>query len=185
MKYSISRDQHFFFEKHHFIEFDDLLTAEEHSKLVKGIAKPGTVLRDLSYFSESVKSVTHLPRLAKLASELSRKRPLRFGFDQLLRPPFTISNLYNEVCIRGLVMALFLSVDDKGGKKSHGIFAEPVCDLALLPLNREEEYIVIGWAEEKALYVLQPNDAYTHELKKQGYVFGDRLTEKWHPILTR
>ncbi len=182
MKYSISREQHFFFDERHYIEFDELLSADEHKKLVEGISEVANVRRDLSHAVEGIKAISHLPRLAKLASELTHRRPLRFGFDQLLRPPVTIKNLYNEVCIRGLVAVLFLSVDKNS---SHAVFADPVCDLALLPLDLTKEYFVIGWAEDKALYVFQPSDHYTHELKKRGYVFGDRLIERWHPTLTR
>lgn len=186
MKYSISREQQFFFEQNHYIEFDGLLSLDEQKKLHQVLKTVGTTLRDLSNVSEPIKTIAYMSRLAKLASELTHKRFLRFGFDQLLSPPIAIGNLQNEVCIQGLVCVLYLSLDtDEGPFEGHGIFALPTVDLATLPLNPEKRYFLIGWADERAQYIFQPKDPHTHELKKHGYVFGDRLNDRWHPTLMR
>lgn len=183
MKYSISREQQFFFEQQHYIEFDELLTPGEQKSLVEATKKIVLDTRDLSHTTPLVKEITHCHRLAKLASELTRVRFLRFGFDQVLCPPVAIGNLHNEVCIQGLMCALFICLD--GDAVGRGIFAQATADLATLPLDPEKRYFVIGWAEEKALYRLEPKDLHTHQLKKLGYVFGDRLKEQWHPTLIR
>lgn len=183
MKYSISREQQFFFEQQHYIEFDELLTPAEQKSLFEAVKKIAVNTRDLSHTTPSVKEITHCHRLAKLASELTRVRFLRFGFDQVLCPPFAISNLQSDVCIQGLVCSLYICLD--GDHAMHAIFALPTADLATLPLDCEKRYFVIGWAEEKAMYRLEPKDPHTHQLKKHGYVFGDRLKEQWHPTLIR
>lgn len=183
VKYSISREQQFFFEQQQYIEFDELLSPKEQKCLYEATKKIAADSRDLSHTVATVQEITYSHRLAKLASELTRVRVLRFGFDQVLCQPIVMSNLQSEVCIQGLVCALFLCLD--GDASMHAIFALPTADLATLPLDPEKRYFVIGWAEEKALYRLEPKDVHTHQLKKHGYVFGDRLKEKWHPILTR
>lgn len=182
MKYSISREQHFFFEQNHYIEFDGLLSDVEHKSLVDALKKVHVQARDLSHTIKPVKAITHMTRLAKLASQLTHKTFLRFGFDQILCPPIETGLVSQDLCISGLVGLLYLSLD---GQEVHAIFADPTADADTLPLQADTRYLVIGWAEERAMYVLQPNDPHTHELKKHGYVFGDRLKEEWHQILVR
>ena len=182
MKYHISREQRFFFDQNSYIEFDGLLLPDEEKRLAKSLAKVDKGARDLSLKDGLVKEVVHSIARAKLAAELAHVRLLRFGFDELFVPGWTTKNLMNEVCIQGLVICLFLTLDGEGG---HGIYAKPSVDLDKLPLDPNRRYLVIGWAEERSMYVLQPNDPYTHELKKRGYVFGDRLKEEWHPVVIR
>ncbi|MBS0635234.1 MAG: hypothetical protein JSR37_07205 [Verrucomicrobia bacterium] len=169
MKYSISRDQQFFFEQKKYIEFDGLLTPLEQKALQTAI-KPG---RNLSFKSDQIKAITHSRRLAKLAAGLTHGKFLRFGFDQLYTGG-------TEFCINGLVCLLFLEVDS-----DHAIFTTPTVDITTVPLKPDARYFLIGWADERAQYILQPNDPHTHDLKKLGYVFGDRLQEQWHPTLLR
>ncbi len=182
MKYSISREQQFFFEQKRYIEFDGLLSDAEQKSLFEAVKNTQNKMRDLSYISEPIKTITHMSRLAKLASELTHVRHLRFGFDQILQTPQGIANFASEVCITGLVCLLYISIDPKD---SNCLFALATVDTAELPLNPEKSYFVVGWATSRAQYILQPKDLYTHELKRLGYVFGDRLKEEWHPTLIR
>ena len=178
MKYHISREQHFFFEKNQFIEFDALLSDAELKRLQAALEKVPPNSRDASHAVDAIKKISHLAKLAKLASELTHKTKLRFGFDQFLVPPYGVKNLHNEICITSLAMALYVNV-----ATGHAIFSLPAMDLASLPLDKEARYFLICWAEERSQYILQPRDPHTHELKRRGFVFGDRLKEEWHPTL--
>jgi hypothetical protein len=182
MKFSISREQHFFFEKNHYIEFDGILRPQDQKILCDIGKKSQSKFRDLSHSDSAVKAITHNISLASIAAELTHIRPLRFGFDDVLKPPFYLTNLHNDLCIQGLACALFLCIEDE---ESHGIFALPAMDLASLPLDVEKKYFIIAWTEDIAQYRLHEQDKYTHELKKRGYVFGARLKEPWHPIVVR
>lgn len=175
MKYSIPREQQFFFEQNGYIEFDGLLSPAEQKKLIDA-CKPG-LSRNFSHRSDAIKAITHSRRLAALASQLTHTKLLRFGFDQL----FT-EKIYTDLCINGLICLLFIEIDSPEG---HAFFAKFPVNTETLPLKPNERYFVIGWADEKAQYMLEPKDPHTHELKKLGYVFGDRLQEKWHPTLIR
>lgn len=182
MKYHITREQQFFFEQHHFIEFEGLLSSVEHEQLIKAVESFAPKVRDISRLSSEVHTITHLVRLARMASMLTHQRYLRFGFDQRMTAPFAIANLETNSCIRGLNAALLLSLDSYS---SRGIYFLPSCELGALPVGTETNFLLITWADRNAQYLLQPQDAYTHELKRLGYVFGDTLKEKWHPTLIR
>jgi hypothetical protein len=55
-------------------------------------------------------------------------------------------------------------------------------------LNKQaktQKFLLFLYAEEDALYTLNPLDPHTHALKRMGYVFGDRLKETTHPHLIR
>ena len=43
--------------------------------------------------------------------------------------------------------------------------------------------ILLAFSPSKLRYKLQPLDVHTHELKKSGYGFGDRLLEEEAPYL--
>jgi len=182
MKYHISREQHFFFEKNHFIEFEELLTDQEHTQLLRGIASRSNERYNLSHKSQEVQKIAYLPRLARLAAELTGKRQMRFGFDRLIDVPLQEGTLQEKSCINPLTCALLYSLDSAIG---HGIFFLPSVPFSTLPQSTTSRYFLIAWADPRAQYLFHEEDPFTHELKQHGYVFGDRLLEKWHPIIIR
>lgn len=182
MKYHISREQHFFFEKNHFIEFEELLTEQEHVQLLRGIHARKQERYNLSITSQDVQKIAFLPRLARLAGELIGKRQLRFGFDRLIEPPFPEGSLQDKSCISPLLCALLYSLDSAIG---HGVFFSPAAELSTLPQEAMGHYFLLAWADPRGQYLFHEGDPYTHELKSHGYVFGDRLQEKSHPIIIR
>lgn len=181
MKYHISREQHFFFETTHYIEFEELLSEQEQKLLLQGVKASGCRY-NLSYKSTDVKKITWLPRLARLAAELTGKRQMRFGFDKLVDLPFTSGTLQAQSCISPLTCALVVSLDSPFG---HGMFVQPGVDLATVPFPEQGTVLIIAWAEARAQYLYEERDPHLHELKHEGFVFGDRLQEKWHPVLIR
>ncbi len=46
-----------------------------------------------------------------------------------------------------------------------------------------QNYLLIAYAGERALYEHEENDPHKHYLKKLGYVFNDKLTSLTHPIV--
>lgn len=181
MKYHISREQRFFFDESHFIEFDELLSQQEHRDLVKEVsrAKEG---RDLSRENSTIKKIVQHPRLAKLTAELVLAKTLRFGFDQVIGYPWAFTNLSQEACISGLIAGLILPLEDE---KLSGIIFKPTLDLSTLNLDPAKKYLLVAYVDRSAQYLFQPKDPYTHTLKKLGLVFGDLLPEKLHPTLVR
>lgn len=182
MKYHISREHHFFFEQHRYIEFEGLLSNQELDHLARAIGKYSKQVRDLFRASDEVRKIVQMSRLAKIASELTHKRHLRLGFDQVVQTPLALNILEQQCCITGLVAGLLIDLDDPTGR---GIYFAPALDTGVLPLEANKKYFLIVWADARAQYILQQQDPHTHELKKLGYVFGDRLKEKWHPTIIR
>jgi hypothetical protein len=220
MKYSITKEQRFFFENNLFIEFEELLSKSELDVLLRGVEKalqspieklaPEDIFlrgRDLAALDEGIRKVLFSPHLGQIALALSLSKALRFGFDQLYsgkkdgKFQKAFACLDEESCIRELSCALMICLkgsraeearldgpaDPFPKKPGSGTFFLPHvhCDPLALERHEGQLFLLLAWAKERALYVFEPRDLHTHKLKKCGYVFGDRLTSKHHPIIAR
>ncbi len=54
-----------------------------------------------------------------------------------------------------------------------------------LPTHPNQRYYLIVYVQNSSYYYLQPNDPHTHHLKKYGYVFNDKLSDKLNPVVYR
>ncbi|MBS0656307.1 MAG: hypothetical protein JSR46_11065 [Verrucomicrobia bacterium] len=159
--------------------------------------------RDIAMRQSGLRKALFTPGLGQIAQELTGQKRLRFGFDQLYstlltKPDLTIfSQLEEESCIRGLACAIMIclkgeaqeenkadqGIDPFPSKPGSGIFFLPsvVCNPHALQAHPNQLFLLLAWAKSKAQYVFAPRDPHTHDLKKLGFVFGDSLTEKYHP----
>jgi hypothetical protein len=48
-----------------------------------------------------------------------------------------------------------------------------------------QSFLLITYTQQTTVYVMREGDPNVHELKKRGYVFGDKLTDKLNPIVHR
>jgi hypothetical protein len=203
MKYVITKEQRFFFEKNHYIEFEELISAKQLQILQKKIATL-PLKRDISRHNAEVRKVLHSLRLARIAAELSHTYCLRFGFDRVIVPEeLSFSILAEESSIQGLECCMMLCIDgmcQSASDEDSGDGIDPFPSLPgsgkfFLPgtkcsskgsqHHRGQKFLLFTWAKKHAIYTLQLKDPYTHELKKEGLVFGDRLREKEHPVILR
>jgi hypothetical protein len=202
MKYVITKDQRFFFEKNHYIEFEGLIKPKDLEVLQKKAAR-GEIKRDLSRHDKEVEKILHSLSFAWIAAELSSSSYLRFGFDLLLASEDPLfSCLSEESSIQGLKCCMMLCLEgtrsDAKAVDGEGIDpfpSEPGSAVFFLPstpcnpksslLHKEQKFLLFTWAQEQALYVFEPKDPWTHVLKKEGYVFGEQLKEKTHPVILR
>jgi hypothetical protein len=69
----------------------------------------------------------------------------------------------------------------------HGVFFHPDAriDLNQLLERPGQDYLMIIYTQARAQYTLQESDLNTHTLKRLGYVFGDRLSDKLNPVVYR
>lgn len=58
-------------------------------------------------------------------------------------------------------------------------------DFARLLDHPKQSYYLVVYTLSSCYYVLQSNDAHTHSLKKEGYIYNDKLSEKNNPIIYR
>ena len=202
MKYSVTGQQAFFFNKFGFIEFEQVLDEKEVQTLC--MAAKNIKKRNLSHHFSEVQKILFSRSLAALASGLSSKRQLRFAFDQVIaqypiKEGFTIGGIS---CIAPLAVCVMLCIDGTvdarpsaaegminpfATKAGNAIFFRPdaVWDPACMHAHDAQTHILLAYGEERQQYLFCLEDPYLHDLKKEGLVFGDRIPEKSHPILCR
>lgn len=193
MKFAITSDQLDFYHKQGFIEFEDLLMVDAISS---------TARFDLWRQEPAIKKALFKPAFNKIVAELFRVPVLRMGFDLLVdttqgTPPCTARISFQEMsCVQPLAGALLVLLTPPDAPSSEillpskvgsGIFFQPsqIIDWPRLMKLSSLRCLIIGYAPKIALYRLEPRNLYTHEWKKMGYAFGDRLTDSTHPILYR
>lgn len=171
-----------------------------------------SVGRDLWRSNDVLRKYATSSRLAEIASELIEYKPLRLAYDQFYPslhstvPPFLASTPYRELirqprslkevsCVQGVLggVILCLAGDTENnhslftGKAGNGVFfsAETVLDFHELFQEKPHRYWMIVYTHPTSIYVLQEADPQTHEMKRAGYVFGDKLSEKLNPLVYR
>ncbi len=155
--------------------------------------------RDLWRDHPDIKHFVCHRTIGHLAGQLYDPPLLQLAFTQVFRtteqtgfsllPP---SSLQEISCIQPLAGAALIRLKGKAHhspllpkKRENLVFFAP--DL-LIPWEiffqePHQSYLLIAFAPAKALYLLEKRDLHTHDLKKLGYVFGDRLKGELHPIL--
>jgi hypothetical protein len=197
MRYTLSADQKAFFDKHQFIEFEDLLDEKEIASL-----KTLQPMRDCFRSQPEARKIILNPSFASFAGELCIVKQLRFGFDEIMELPLKLPEsmtLHERSTIQGLLCAVSICIEGHSDiapnmkfypcpKKPGSVqFFSPklLWEQEILLTAPKQKMILIGYAQPRSLYIFQEKDPYTHMLKKFGYVFGDRLREEWHPTLLR
>jgi hypothetical protein len=118
------------------------------------------------------------------------------AFDELLTKTMPLSEF---CCLLGACSALMLCISGTGTSPTEnyeGVFphnpgsgiyftAEKAIDFPTLRHRPGQQFLLIIYTERTTLYTVQQSDPHLHELKKLGYVFGDRLNDRLNPILIR
>jgi hypothetical protein len=166
--------------------------------------------RDLWRASDAIKSTVASKKLAEVASELFEIKPLRLGYDQLIVAPNAYSEpLFSQpqtleeissiqgvlggvmLCLRGKELANEETIstftnDLFSNKAGSGIFfrANTNIDFSQLVNHLGQRYLLIVYTHAVSVYI-HSNDPNASFLKQFGYNFGDKLTDKLHPIVFR
>ncbi len=242
MHHALAKEHRDFFQKHGWIEFDDLLTGEQIVILKQGIEEalskrlelPPSLLaqlnpeqifsqsRDLWRTSENLRKVISNKKFGAIVSELIGKRTLRLGFDFYLPPlqsshdhsslssPFlqfinASSTLQQISCIDNTLCGILLCLSHTSKKEQQTILNDTTPD-DLFPksvgsavfINTHTEfdrrqitlhpnctYYLIVFAQNISHYIEQTGDPHGSYLKRQGFVYNDRLNDRSHPIIHR
>lgn len=163
--------------------------------------------RDLWRSSEAIKRVVLAKQLAEMVFDLMEIKPLRLGYDQLI----AVNSLEDQSlvglepkslqamsCLQGVLCGIMLCLSSSANsdspqtslfpnKAGNAVFfsAEVEIDFKLLNQHLGQRYLLIAYTQPTALYVSNPCDPNVHSLKSLGYNFGDKLTDKLHPIVYR
>jgi hypothetical protein len=202
MKFTVSSEQREYFRKNGILPLSGLLNASELKDLNQAMdevmkrADPFLHGRDLWRGSPLIKKIVFSSRLLGLAFELVQKKPLRLAFDQLLpeqsegKPvdfysdqPFQDISCIND--LTGLFLIAIKSQQPSEVEEGSGFFFLPSVSFPFLTLPPSNRYLLIGYGGLFSQYLYRPQDPHAHYLKSLGYVFGDKLNEKFHPILLR
>lgn len=199
MKFTISLDQRDYFRKNGFIPFKELLKTSEIEALTRALKKASlTKGRDLWRLNEDVKKVVFSKRLIELAYDILQKKPLRIAFDQLLESSqyekqvtdfsTDLASLQDLSCISNLEGFFLISLKTSVQlelEAGDGYFILPSTSLSLLKLPDASHFFLIAFGSKFSQYLYEERDPQLHFLKSLGYVFGDKLNDRLHPILLR
>lgn len=212
MKFSISLEQRNFLNQKGYIPFYELLSSQELKTLNDALqSKKLTGKHDLWRENDSVKQIVFSRRLVNLVYELTNKKPLRIAFDHYLPEKskglldtdkkssveefFENSvSLQERVSINPLVGMFMLVLNTEASQDEEtgitaggGYFILPTSAFSFdeLSLNPNQRLFLIGYGDSHSQYLYEERDPEVHFLKTLGYVFGDRLNDRLHPILFR
>lgn len=78
-------------------------------------------------------------------------------------------------------------IDVFPSQPGHAIFFQPQVPInwSYLYTHPGQRFYLIVYTLASAYYQLQPQDPHTHALKRLGYVFNDKLSDKLNPIIYR
>ena len=173
MRFATSPEHRSFFSKQHFIEFEGLLSAAECAYLLLKKKE-----RDLWKKDPFVKKIVLRSQFAEIAAELSNQRKLRIGFDERAKE-LTPLSLQEGSCLKTISLGLIFCLS--GEKQGHGTFFSPHIPLSTVAFY--DDSFLLAYCENRTFYLLETKDPHTHLLKKEGYAFGDILTNATHPLL--
>jgi hypothetical protein len=148
-----------------------------------------------------VKKLSTKKQLGEIAYHFFRKKPIKLAYDQYIRTgdvqdcPFKedapLSLVSSIRPLLGAAMILLepssLSLDTPFLPKKAGsvLFISSSATIPFKQLFNEKNLsmIVLAFTAEKPIYCLEKNDPHTHDLKKEGLVFGDSVGEDLCPTL--
>lgn len=78
-------------------------------------------------------------------------------------------------------------IDIFAGSAGHALFFRPEAEVNWKNLyaHHGQSYYLIAYTQLFCYYRLEPRDPHTHSLKSLGYVFTDKLNDKWNPVVFR
>jgi hypothetical protein len=171
--------------------------------------------RDLWRTDPFLSKIVRQKQLAEIASELIHRRPIRLGYDQFFPCPSmkllphqqdTYSQLLMKEAtlqeisaMQGVLCGLMLCLESNPSavsametsifspKAGNGVFFNAERKISFQEIFERQgcSYLLITYVGIHSVYMLNLQDPQVHNLKSYGYVFGDKLSDKLHPILYR
>lgn len=221
MKFTLAREHYHHYERYGYVEFEDLVAEEAIGRIATLMAvergdEPEELYlrgRDLWRRSGSLMKLLYHRKSASVIADLTRKKPLRVGFDQYIPKGFSFErklSLREIGSIQGIVGGYLLSLEggkgedalhpddekvlrDEEGKflpiapfsprRGNVVFVDPEAPLDLSLLSGDQ--LLVAFCGGTAIYCHNKEDLHTHKLKAMGYGFGDKIAEKDLPTLLR
>lgn len=209
MKFALSKEHKRFFREEGSIEFEGLFSpiSIDFDSDPEGCFLAG---RDLFRQNRSLRTLVTKRQIASVAAELCQTAPLRIAFDQLIvtsncpKPDSFQSSAFETLThqptslkdlssFQGLRIGLILCLESVNAleglptRAGSGLFVAPD---HILPFDKlydssPNTYLLVGFCENRTVYISKKRDPHNHCLKQLGYVFGDRLKESTHPTVVK
>ncbi|MBA3957702.1 MAG: hypothetical protein H0X51_04810 [Parachlamydiaceae bacterium] len=169
-----------------------------------------SVGRDLWRVAPPIKKVVMQSRFAEIAADLAEQRMLRLGYDQFfpsIEPSpiqekggyFSLlqqaSSLTEVSCLQGITGGLLLCLSGESpssqstifpSRPGNGVFFKAGAAIPFPQLNTHpQKHLLIVYTQATAVYVHRDKDPLAHVFKSVGYTYGDKLVDKWNPIVYR
>lgn len=152
-----------FFKEHGFVSFTDLLREDEIAEILHHYQRGA---RDVWRHNDKLKKIVCKRAFANLATEIFQVKTLRLAYTEYTD---RITPLDETSSVQSLTGALILGETQTIINTKTPFECGPSLVVALCP--------------SVAVYVKNDADPHTHDLKKLGLVFGDRLQNETHPLL--
>lgn len=117
--------------------------------------------------------------LSPLVKELFPRSPLRLALDQWISPNTTyLTTLEDSFAIQGITLGIFFL-------PSSLIIIDQATSIPVKELFEKSEkgFYLAAFASLNAVYRNHSQDPSCHALKKLHYQFGDRLNNRYHPLI--
>lgn len=189
------------------IPTDKLDLASEEALFMQG--------RDLWRGDEGLRQLICLPRIGEIISELVETKPVRLGYDQFIpglhkkiafSPAKKISqfvkrcmHLDDSSCIKGILAGVIVSLNDSAESVEPSesdifppragrvvvVHPQHLINYENLLQHTRQKYFMVVYAKGSSTYYQQSNDLHGHQLRNEGYIYYDKLSDKLNPIIYR
>lgn len=170
---------------------------------------------DLWRSNFALKKLVSNRAVTEIAADLFEEKKIRLGFSFLLPSQgetpslINVKNPYNKFLEKPRTLLQFSSLKEVLGgfilcvegfcneneehslffpkSPGNGVFVKPGFSIPFPEMFRRKNqlFFFVGYVYPKTLYVHNEEDPHGHFLKTLGYVYGDQLLDKKHPLLIR
>jgi hypothetical protein len=203
MRQIIEFSQIDFFKKNRYLELDGLFKSNDFETITMALhalnppkSSASADLHNCYLNIPLLKRWLIAQPIAQILYDLSGLQQFRLLFDQVIEYPLypksPSSLVLDQLSFQGVVMGLLININGFPvdghplfpSHKSHVTFFDPTLMIDLQPFKTPtgSKFLCVGFGTLQTRYRFEPTDPHTHDLKKLGYVFGDVLDNRFHPV---
>lgn len=213
MRFAVEKEEKQFFDHHKHIEFADFFSPDEIADAQKEIEAflltklgklpethdPKQIYRHGRGLWKKYPKLSLNRKLAEVAASLFQQKFLRLAFDQVIQSTTASSSLFPTSlkigqisCIQPLVGAALIRLTSEESpapltpqKPGGVVFIHPdlIFPWSALTAAPHQTFLLLTFGAQTLSYLLVKEDPLTHDLKKEGYVFGDLVRSETCPTI--
>lgn len=176
MKTALSAQQLVYFRRQGYVRFENYpLDFANVKKIAKELVTPRDLWRKNAFLKKLL-----IHTLGSTALELCKKPSLRLACDHYLTSSPTITRIQDMFCFQGLACIFVFSIDEQHPEL--GTILE-IFEPSSLANRLPKEAYLVAFALENAVLIENQKDPFNTQIRNLGYVYGDRLTNPYHPLI--